>query len=210
MTVLDLFSGLSRAQFLSKTGPCKTFDDSADGFCRGDGAARVILKRLEDAEANNNSILGVILGISINHSSEAVSITQPHAPTQETLYRKILRDSGIDACDISYVEMHGTGTQAGDGPEMRSISNVFAPRNEGPRSQVRSPEQTVHVGALKANIGHEASAGVSSLVKVLLMPKITLVPSVITSEDKPITSDVTSIAVPKTLLKNVRVKVRMA
>lgn len=177
MTVPDLFSGLSRAQFLSKTGPCKTFDDSADGFCRGDGAATVVLKRLEDAEADNDSILGVILGTSTNHSSEAVSITQPHAPTQESLYRKILRDSGVDARDISYVEMHGTGTQAGDGAEMRSISNVFAPRNEGPRSQIRSPEQTVHVGALKANIGHgEASAGVSSLVKVLLMLKRNVIP----------------------------------
>lgn len=177
MTVPDLFSGLSRAQFLSKTGPCKTFDDSADGFCRGDGAATVILKRLEDAEADHDLILGVILGTSTNHSSEAVSITQPHAPTQETLYRKILRDSGVDARDVSYVEMHGTGTQAGDGAEMRSISNVFAPRNEGPRSLIRSPEQTVHVGALKANIGHgEASAGVSSLVKVLLMLKQNAIP----------------------------------
>lgn len=177
MTVPDLFSGLSRAQFLSKTGPCKTFDDSADGFCRGDGVATVVLKRLEDAEADNDSILGVILGTSTNHSSEAVSITQPHPPTQESLYRKILRDSGVDARDISYVEMHGTGTQAGDGAEMRSITNVFAPRNEGPRSQVRSSEQTVHVGALKANIGHgEASAGVSSLVKVLLMLNRNVIP----------------------------------
>ena len=177
MSAPDLFSGLSRAQFLSKTGSCKTFDDSADGFCRGDGAATVVLKRLEDAEADNDLILGVILGTSTNHSSEAVSITQPHAPTQESLYRKILRDSGVDARDISYVEMHGTGTQAGDGAEMRSISNVFAPRKDGPRSQIRSSEQTVHVGALKANIGHgEASAGVSSLVKVLLMLKRNVIP----------------------------------
>ena len=177
MSVPDLFSGLSRAQFLSKTGSCKTFDNDADGFCRGDGAASVVLKRLEDAEADNDAILGVILGTLTNHSSEAVSITQPHPPTQESLYRRILRDTGVDPRDVSYVEMHGTGTQAGDGAEMKSISNVFAPRKGGPRSQVRSPEQTVHVGALKANIGHgEASAGVSSLVKVLLMLKQNAIP----------------------------------
>ena len=165
MTTPDLFAGLSRAQFLSKTGSCKTFDDTADGFCRGDGVATVILKRLEDAEADNDPILGVILGTATNHSSEAVSITQPHGPTQELLYKKILRNTGVDARDISYVEMHGTGTQAGDGAEMRSISNVFAPQRHG-----RLPGQTLHLGALKANIGHgEASAGVSSLVKVLLM-----------------------------------------
>ena len=172
MTTPDLFAGLSRAQFLSKTGSCKTFDDTADGFCRGDGVATVILKRLEDAEADNDPILGVILGTATNHSLEAVSITQPHAPTQESLYRKILTNAGVDARDISYVEMHGTGTQAGDGAEMRSISNVFAPRIQG-----RSPGQTLHVGALKANIGHgEASAGAASLVKVLLMLQRNAIP----------------------------------
>ena len=172
MTTPDIFSGLSRAQFLSKTGSCRTFDDTADGFCRGDGVATVILKRLEDAEADNDPILGIILGTATNHSSEAMSITQPHAPTQELLYRKILRNTGVDARDISYVEMHGTGTQAGDGAEVESISNVFAPRVQG-----RLPGQTVHVGALKANIGHgEASAGVASLIKVLLMLQRNAIP----------------------------------
>ncbi|KAH8804520.1 putative polyketide synthase [Xylogone sp. PMI_703] len=171
MTAPDLFAGLSRAQFLSKTGSCKTFDDSADGFCRGDGVGTVVLKRLEDAEADNDLILGVILGTATNHSSEAVSITQPHAPTQEGLYKKILTNTGVDFRDVSYVEMHGTGTQAGDGAEMRSITNVFAP----PKG--RRPDQTLHLGAVKANIGHgEASAGVSSLIKVLLMMQRNAIP----------------------------------
>ena len=172
MTTPDLFAGLSRAQFLSKTGSCKTFDDAADGFCRGDGVATVILKRLEDAEADHDPILGIILGTATNHSSEAVSITQPHPPTQEALYRKILRKSGVDARDVSYVEMHGTGTQKGDGGEMQSVSAVFAPRRHG-----RRPDQTLHLGAIKANIGHgEASAGVASLVKVLLMMQQNAIP----------------------------------
>lgn len=172
MTTPDLFAGLSRAQFLSKTGSCKTFDDSADGFCRGDGVATVVLKRLEDAEADNDPILGVILGTATNHSSEAVSITQPHAPAQEFLYRKILTSAGVDAREISYVEMHGTGTQVGDGTEMKSISNVFAPRRQG-----RLPGQTLHLGSLKSNIGHGgASAGVASLIKVLLMMQRNSIP----------------------------------
>ena len=103
MTTPDLFAGLSRAQFLSKTGSCKTFDDSADGFCRGDGVATVVLKRLEDAKADNDPVLGVILATATNHSSEAVSITQPHVPTQETLYQKILSNACVDPRDVSYV-----------------------------------------------------------------------------------------------------------
>lgn len=91
-----------------------------------------------------------------------MSITQPHGPTQELLYKKILRNAGVDVSDIGYVEMHGAGTQAEDGAEMRSISNVFAPQRHE-----RLPGQKLHLGALKANIGHGgASAGVSSLVKV--------------------------------------------
>lgn len=176
MTTPDLFAGLSRAQFLSKTGSCKTFDDAADGFCRGDGVATVVLKRLEDAEADGDPIFGVILGSATNHSAEAVSITQPHPETQEHLYRNILKKTGVHFRDVSYVEMHGTGTQVGDGTEMKSISTVFAPRQEG-RQQGRLPGQPLHIGALKANIGHgEAAAGVSSLIKVLLMMQKNAIP----------------------------------
>lgn len=165
LTNPDIFSGLSRGQFLSKTGNCQTFDNEADGYCRGEAVASVILKRLEDAEADKDNILGVILESATNHSADAVSITHPHALTQEYLYKQLLTRSGLDANDVSYVEMHGTGTQAGDKTEMESVTNVFAARN-----RKRRPDQPLHLGAVKANIGHgEAASGVCALIKVLLM-----------------------------------------
>jgi acyl transferase domain-containing protein len=51
MTNPDIFAGLSRGQFLSKNGPCATFDHDADGYCRADGVGTVIIKRLEYALA---------------------------------------------------------------------------------------------------------------------------------------------------------------
>lgn len=113
MTNSDIYAGLSRGQFLSKTGNCQTYDNDADGYCRGDGIGTVILKRLDDAIADNDRILGVILETATNHSANAVSITHPHAPTQEILFKKVMADSGIDPHEVNYVEMHGTGTQGG-------------------------------------------------------------------------------------------------
>lgn len=158
--------------FLSKTGSCKTFDSAADGYCRADGVGTVILKRLKDAEADKDNILGVILGSATNHSAEAISITHPHAGAQSFLYESILSAAGVDPHEVSFVEMHGTGTQAGDKTEAQSVLDVFAPR-----SRHRTSAQTLHLGAVKSNIGHgEAAAGITALIKMLLMLKKNAIP----------------------------------
>lgn len=110
-----------------------------------------MLKRLKDAEADNDPILTVILGSETNHSAEAVSITHPHAGAQEFLFNKVLAKSntGLDAQDISYIKMHSTGTQAGDAIEMQSAMNSFAPER-----RPRKPDQLLHLGSVKSNIGH--------------------------------------------------------
>lgn len=144
ITSPDLYAGLSRGQFLSQTGSCKTFDSGADGYCRADGIGSIIIKRLSDAERDRDNILAVILGAATNHSANAVSITHPHAGAQSTLYRQVLHQAGIDAIDINYIEMHGTGTQAGDGTEMRSVLDVFA---SAPSS--RASNNPLYIGAVK-------------------------------------------------------------
>ena len=173
LTNSDAFAGLSNGHFLSKTpNACKTWDAEADGYCRADGIGSVVIKRLEDAEADNDNILGVILGAGTNHSAEAVSITHPHAGAQSYLYRQTLSQAGIDPFDVSFVEMHGTGTQAGDSVEMESITNVFAPATKR-----RTAKQPLHIGAVKSNVGHgEAVAGVTALLKVLLMFQNSAIP----------------------------------
>ncbi|KFY70755.1 hypothetical protein V498_10234, partial [Pseudogymnoascus sp. VKM F-4517 (FW-2822)] len=165
LTSPDLYSGLSRGQFLSRTGSCKTFDESADGYCRADGIGSIVIKRLSDAIADRDNIMGVIRATATNHSATAISLTHPHAETQSALYRDVLHRAGVDPQDVEYIEMHGTGTQAGDGIEMRSVLEVFSPENNA-----RGNDNPLYVGGLKANIGHgEASAGVASLIKALLV-----------------------------------------
>lgn len=165
MTNPDHTAGLDRGHFLSHTGNCRAFDDTADGYCRGEGVGTVVLKRLDDALAEKDPVLGIILGAYTNHSAQAESITRPHTGAQRAIFSKILNSSAVDPQSVGYVEMHGTGTQAGDATEMSSVLSVFAP--EG-----RVREQPVFLGSTKACIGHgEAASGVSSLIKVLLMMK---------------------------------------
>ncbi|EPE33704.1 Thiolase-like protein [Glarea lozoyensis ATCC 20868] len=162
----DIFAGLSKGHFLSKTGPCKTSDEGADGYCRGEGVGTVILKRLPDALQDRDHILGVIVASATNHSAEAISITHPHIETQEALFKKVLQNARLDAHDINYIEMHGTGTVAGDTVEMESVTRVFAPTGR----RQRKDNNPLYLGSLKPNIGHgEAVSGFSSLVKVLSM-----------------------------------------
>ena len=169
----DNYSMLCKGHFLSKTGQCKVWDKDADGYCRADGVGSVVIKRLEDAEADNDNILATILGSATNHSAEAISITHPHAGAQKDNYNQVMQSAGVNPLDVSYIELHGTGTQAGDAVESEAVADVFAPLT--PRRRV---DQRLHLGAVKSNIGHgEAAAGITSLIKVLLIHQKNQIPT---------------------------------
>ena len=164
-----MFIGLEKGHFLSPTGQCKSFDAEADGYSRSEGCGVFVLKRLADALAENDQILGVIRGIEINQSGTAQSITHPHTPTQEALFRRLLSCSDISSNSVSLVEAHGTGTQAGDTSELESIRRVLAVD--------RTSDNPLHVTSIKANLGHlEAASGCASLAKVLLMFQHKVIP----------------------------------
>ena len=160
----EWFAGLSQGGFLSPTGACKTYSDSADGYCRGEGVAVVVLKRLTDAVRAKDNVLAVLAGASRNGNAGAGSITYPGEQPQAALYRRVLRQAAVRPHDVGVIEMHGTGTQAGDRVEMHAVQSVFASPAEPGRAH------PLIVGAVKANIGHsEAAAGVISLIKAILI-----------------------------------------
>ena len=140
----QMFAGLSRGGFLSPTGACKTFANNADGYCRGEGVGVVVLKRLNDAIADGDNIQAVIRAIATNHSAHAASITHPHSPTQQALYKRVLKTASVKANNVQYIEMHGTGTQAGDTTEVESVTSVFGQHRDSP----------LYIGAVNANVGH--------------------------------------------------------
>ena len=163
------FTSLSDSGVLSDTGNCKTFRDDADGYCRGDFVGAVVLKRLEDAVAHNDNILAVVAASGRNHSGNSTSITTSDAHAQERLFRKVMRNAQVSPDDISYVEMHGTGTQIGDPAEMGAVASTFKHRR-----RINGP---LAVGGVKANIGHsEAAAGMAELLKCIMMFQRNIIP----------------------------------
>ncbi|WP_172667238.1 type I polyketide synthase, partial [Mycobacterium tuberculosis] len=150
----------SRWGMLSPEGRCKTFDASADGYVRGEGAAVVVLKRLDDAVRDGNRILAVVRGSAVNQDGASSGVTVPNGPAQQALLAKALTSSKLTAADIDYVEAHGTGTPLGDPIELDSLSKVFSDR--------AGSDQLV-IGSVKTNLGHlEAAAGVAGLMKAVL------------------------------------------
>jgi acyl transferase domain-containing protein/acyl carrier protein/SAM-dependent methyltransferase len=166
----ETFQNLAAGHFISRTGLSKTFDESADGYCRGEGVAMVTLKRLSAALRDGDRIRGVIAGTAVGQNANEASITVPHGPSQMSLYRKALRAARLDPGEISYVEAHGTGTPVGDPIEVESIRTVFGNLH-------RKENDSTYLGALKSNIGHtESTSGVSGLIKVLLMMEKKTIP----------------------------------
>ena len=161
MTGINNFLDLAKAGFLSPTGQCKPFDQAADGYCRSEGGALILLKPLSQALADGDQVLGVIPGIATNQGGLSSSITIPHSPAQKKLYQTVLHQAGMKPDQVTYVEAHGTGTQAGDPLEMASIREVFGGQDR---------TDLLNVGSVKGNIGHtETAAGSASLLKILAM-----------------------------------------
>ena len=97
-------------------------------------------------------------------------MTRPDAGAQAYIFDQMLKTANINPLDVSYIEMHGTGTQAGDATEMNSVLEVFA-------KTPRGSQNPLHLGSAKANVGHaESASGVTSLIKVLMMMENSEIP----------------------------------
>ena len=151
----------SKAHMLSSDGICKTFDESADGYVRGEGCGVLVLKRLSDAVRDHDPILALIKGSAVNQDGASGGLTVPSGPSQVKVMQQALVRAGLKASDIDYIEAHGTGTALGDPIELGSIDQVFGFH--------QTAKKNIHIGSIKTNLGHlEASAGVAGLIKVIL------------------------------------------
>ncbi|MFZ3000603.1 MAG: aminotransferase class III-fold pyridoxal phosphate-dependent enzyme [Undibacterium umbellatum] len=165
----DSSVALGKGSMLAPDGLCKTFDASANGYGRGEGAGLVLLKRLSDALVDGDRIHAVIRGSATNHDGVSNGITAPNGLAQENLIQAAIADAGLSPSAIQYVEAHGTGTLLGDPTETRALGRTLG----------QQPRQTpLLIGSVKTNIGHlEAAAGIAGLIKLILALKHKKIPA---------------------------------
>ena len=145
---------------ISPTGGIHAFSDDADGFVRADAAGVVVLKRLEDAEADGDNILGVIKGSAVNSDGHSNGLTAPNPDAQVDVLERAYLDAEVDPQIVDYIEAHGTGTILGDPIEATALGKIVGAGREA--------SNPVLLGSAKSNIGHsESAAGVVGLIKVI-------------------------------------------
>ncbi|MEJ2409806.1 MAG: SDR family NAD(P)-dependent oxidoreductase [Novosphingobium sp.] len=163
---------MSKGRLLAKDGRSKSFDSRADGYGRGEGGGVVVLKAYDAALRDGDNILAVVDGAGVNQDGRTSGITVPNPEAQRALMVRVLKESGLDAADIDYIEAHGTGTPIGDPRETRAIADVYGQGDP------------CVIGSVKANIGHlEAAAGVASIIKTAMMLRYNQVPPIAGLED---------------------------
>jgi len=157
----EFYQNTNRAGMLSPQGRCHTFDSRADGFVPGEGVGVVVLKRLEDALRDGDTIRGVIVGSGLNQDGKTNGITAPSATSQERLECSVYEQFDINPETIQVVEAHGTGTKLGDPIEYGALSRSFG--------KYTNKKQFCAIGSVKTNIGHTGTAaGIAGVLKLLL------------------------------------------
>lgn len=147
------------AGMLSPDHQCKTFDDSANGYVRGEGIGVILIKEKQKAIEDGNYIYATILGSAINQDGKSNGLTAPNLNSQVKVINKAMKNAKVSADDITYVEAHGTGTNLGDPIEVSALGEAICEKKS----------TTLKIGSVKTNIGHlEAAAGIASLIKVSL------------------------------------------
>ncbi|XP_071491503.1 phenolphthiocerol/phthiocerol polyketide synthase subunit C-like [Diadema antillarum] len=163
ITLLQITSvGFCQGDVVSPDGKSKTFDNSADGYARGEGVGAVVLKPLKRAIEDGDRIYAVIRGGALSNDGRTSGIARPSHDAQVALLEKAYDDAKVNPTDLTYLEAHGTGTKVGDRTEANAIGEALGTKR-------RSDQHPLYIGSIKTNFGHaEAAAGIAGVIKLAL------------------------------------------
>ena len=156
----------------SADGHTRTFDAAAQGTVFSSGAGVVLLKRLEEAQADGDPIIAVIRGAAVNNDGAGkVSFTAPSVDGQAEVIQTAQALAEIPPETITYVEAHGTGTPLGDPIEVAALTQAF-------RAGGAQGTGYCALASLKTNVGHmDIASGVAALIKTALALQNRVIPA---------------------------------
>ncbi|MEM9446187.1 MAG: beta-ketoacyl synthase N-terminal-like domain-containing protein [Verrucomicrobiota bacterium] len=147
----------------SPDGCCRAFDREGKGTLFGNGVGVLILKRLEDAVKDGDTIRAVILGTAINNDgADKVGLLAPSVNGQAEVIKSAFKRANVSPSTVSYVEGHGTATELGDPVEFSALTQAMA-------ASLQAENKKCRIGSVKSNVGHlDAAAGVAGVIKTVL------------------------------------------
>jgi len=146
------------ANILTHTGRCFTFDETADGYQRGEGCGAMFMKLSRESKDQESRVACLVSSVS-SHDGKSASLTAPSGPAQQVMIKHCLKFGGVEPEEVSFTECHGTGTALGDPIEMGAIAAVLLDDRETPLWHTTP----------KTNISHlESGAGLSGLIKMIV------------------------------------------
>jgi len=139
----------------------RPYAEGANGFVMGEGAALFLLKRLEDAEKDGDTIYAVIRALGSSSDGKGKGITAPNPLGQQRAVERAWQNAGLSLADAGLIEGHGTSTRVGDLAEVSTLISLF--------SSLGLPEGSIGLGSVKSNIGHlKSAAGAAGILKAAL------------------------------------------
>ena len=162
-TLNDIFMHMcfSKTGVLSHTSDAKPFSKDADGTVLGEGIGMLVLKRLEDAQKENDRIYAVIKAVGTSSDGRTSAIYAPESKGQIKALNEAYSEAQIDPSTIGIIEAHGTGTRVGDKVEFDALKECF-----GKSSLLKN---RTAIGSVKSMIGHtKAAAGAAGIIKAAL------------------------------------------
>ncbi|GGF69385.1 hypothetical protein GCM10010912_13110 [Paenibacillus albidus] len=151
-------------------GLIRAFDAEATGTVYSNGLGIVVLKRLEDALRDGDTIQAVIKGSAINSDgANRIGYAAPGVDGQAAVIAEAMSIAQVAPDAITYVEAHGSGTPLGDDIELEALTRAFAPARSN---------RFCAIGSAKTNIGHvEMASGAAGLIKTALSLKHRQIPA---------------------------------
>jgi 3-oxoacyl-[acyl-carrier-protein] synthase II len=149
----------------------RPFDAGRDGFVIGEGAGCLVLESLEHAQARGAHIYAELAGAGMSSDAFHMTLPDESGETQARAMTMALKEAGLEASAIDYINAHGTSTSAGDNAETKAIKVALG-----------THARSVAISSNKSMIGHclgasgaiEAVATVLTIVNSLLPPTINL------------------------------------